>query len=74
MVKKTKSLGDIEFISLLKRKTQQIISQYDDDMILFVKRIENNVWNVVNLLELFLFINGLKSIGKNLWYIEVIKR
>ncbi len=74
MVKKTKSLGDIECISLLKSKTQPIVSQYVDDMILSIKCIENNVWNVINLLELFLFINGLKSIRKNLWYIEVIRR
>jgi hypothetical protein len=74
MVKKTKSLEDIECISLFKSKNQQIISQYVDDMILFVKCIENNPWNVINLLELLLLINGLKSIGKNLWHIEMIRK
>jgi hypothetical protein len=60
MVKEAIRLGDIRGILLRGSKKQQTNFKYIDDKILSIKRQNNNIQNAINLLELFLHINGLE--------------
>jgi hypothetical protein len=58
MVKEIGGLGDIKGIFLL-RGTKQHIHNIDD-IVLLIRGNEENLCNVVNLLQLFLFISRLE--------------
>jgi hypothetical protein len=60
MVKEAIRLGYVKGILLCGCKKQQTIFKYTDDTTLSIKIKGNNMQNVINLLELFLYINGLE--------------
>ncbi len=60
MMKEVKKLWEIKVITLLVGVKQQTLPQYVNDTTILVIRDEENLWNVYNLLKLFLSIGGLE--------------
>jgi hypothetical protein len=59
-MKEVKKLWEIKVITLLVGVKQQTLPQYVNDTTILVIRDEENLWNVYNLLKLFLSIGGLE--------------
>jgi hypothetical protein len=64
MMKEVQRLWEIKVITLLIGAKQQTLSQYAHDTTILVLRDEENLWNVYNLLKLFLSIGGLKILTR----------
>jgi hypothetical protein len=60
MMKEVQKLWEIKVITLLVGVKQQTLPQYVNDTTILVIRDEENLWNVYNLLKLFLSIGGLE--------------
>jgi hypothetical protein len=60
MMKDVQRLWEIKVIILLVGVEQETLSQYANDTTILVIMVEENLWNVYNLLKLFLSIGGLK--------------
>ncbi len=59
-MKEVQRLWEMKVIILLIGAKQQTLSQYVNDTTILVIRDEGTLWNVYNLLKLFLSIGGLE--------------
>jgi hypothetical protein len=53
MMKASKNLGDIKRFLLWGGERQQIMLQYIDDTKILIRGEENTIWNIFNMLQLF---------------------
>jgi hypothetical protein len=64
MMKEVQRLWEIKVIILLVGAEQQTLSQYAHDTTILVIRVEENLWNVYNLLKWLLSIGGLEILTR----------
>jgi len=63
-MKEVQRLWEIKVIILLVGAEQQTLSQYAHDTTILVIRVEENLWNVYNLLKWLLSIGGLEILTR----------